>query len=61
MALQGMATMKTTVEPVSGERSRVYRFKSKPTMKRGGRFSLRAKVHGASGACKNRLIPKASS
>jgi len=60
MAPDGMETMKTTIEPVPGTESGIYKFKAAVTMEGGWHLSLAAKVQGETGTVENKLVIKAT-
>jgi hypothetical protein len=59
MGPDGMETMTTPVEKVSGSEPGIYKFKAKLTMEGGWAFSLAAKVHGEPETVQGKLILKA--
>jgi len=59
MAPDGMAAMKTSIEPLPSTEPGVYRFKADVVMEGGWQLSLGAKVQGESGTIEDRLILKA--
>ena len=59
MAPDGMAMMKTTIEPMPSTEPGVYKFKAAVTMAGGWQLSLGAKVNGETGTVESKLVLKA--